>query len=200
MKKAELVVLIGFISAIVFCSMSGFSAECKTINENVFRLHILANSDSEEDQELKIQVRDRILEETENIFADGDDLISVERSVEVHLTEIEETAADEIELRGYSYPVKATVVNMWFATRTYDNVTLPAGNYDALRIEIGEAEGQNWWCVLYPALCVPAAEGEQEMEDVLEQNQIEIVNSDPKYEVRFAILEWWEGFKQFILT
>lgn len=193
MKKAEIIVLFGVIGAIIISSMSGFTAECKTINENIFRLHILANSDSEEDQELKIKVRDRILSETENLFVEGDSLTTVENSVEKHLEEIEEIAAAEIKSQGYTYSVKAHVVNMWFSTRTYGNVTLPAGNYDALRIEIGEAEGQNWWCVLYPALCVPAAEGEQDMEDVLDQDQIEIVNSDPKYEVRFAILEWWES-------
>ena len=130
------------------------------------------------------------------MFESTGDLQQTEEQVAQHLPEIREIALDEIHKQGYSYDVQIYMVNMWFETRTYDTITLPAGNYDALRIVIGSGEGHNWWCVLYPPLCVPAAEPQETMDDVLNQQELEVVNSDPKYEVRFAVLEWWEKLKQ----
>ncbi|WP_270739346.1 stage II sporulation protein R [Massilioclostridium coli] len=196
MKKAEVAVLFGLILAIMVGSFVGFEADCREISQSVFRLHILANSDSQEDQDLKLKVRDRILQDTQGLFESTGDLQQTEEQVAQHLPEIREIALDEIHKQGYSYDVQIYMVNMWFETRTYDTITLPAGNYDALRIVIGSGEGHNWWCVLYPPLCVPAAEPQETMDDVLNQQELEVVNSDPKYEVRFAVLEWWEKLKQ----
>ena len=152
MKKAEVAVLFGLILAIMVGSFVGFEADCREISQSVFRLHILANSDSQEDQDLKLKVRDRILQDTQGLFESTGDLQQTEEQVAQHLPEIREIALDEIHKQGYSYDVQIYMVNMWFETRTYDTITLPAGNYDALRIVIGSGEGHNWWCVLYPCL------------------------------------------------
>ena len=98
--------------------------------------------------------------------------------------------------RGYHYDVNAELCNIFFNTREYDGVTLPAGRYDAMRITIGEAKGQNWWCVLYPPMCIPAAQPTQELNDVLNESEMEIVTSEPKYEIRFACVELFERLKE----
>lgn len=194
MKKIEIAALLGIVAAVVISSFGSFSAECKGIRESVLRLHILANSDSDADQALKLKVRDRILAETGETFnAPGKS--QAEEQVRAHLDQIEAIAAAEIQANGYDYPVKAEVTNMYFETRQYGDLTMPAGKYDAVRITIGEAKGHNWWCVLYPPMCVPAAMPKQEVEDVLTQKQSGIVESNPKYEVRFAVVEAFEKLK-----
>lgn len=196
MKKLEWAILIGFVCAVILGSVQTFANECKQISQSVLRLHILANSDSEEDQQLKLRVRDCILQETGSLFEVDGNLEQVEESAREHLDEIQEIAQEEVYNAGYSYPVRAELVNMPFDTRTYGEITLPAGEYDAVRITIGNAEGHNWWCVLYPPLCIPAAEPQKQVEQVLDENQTKVVESNPKYEVRFAIVEWWEQLKQ----
>ena len=113
-----------------------------------------------------------------------------------HLDEIERVAQQKVYDLGYDYPVQAQMVRMWFPTKSYESVTLPAGEYDALRITIGSAQGKNWWCVLYPPLCIPAAQEDKQLDDVLNEEQLEIVQSNPKYEVRFQLLEWWDQLLQ----
>lgn len=94
---------------------------------------------------------------------------------------------------GYDYPVNAELTRMYFTTRTYDTGTLPAGMYDAVRITIGEGAGKNWWCVVFPPICVPAAAEHKDLSDVLDEDQVDIVTQPQKYEVKFKIVEWWEG-------
>ena len=109
------------------------------------------------------------------------------------LSEIERIASSEIRRRGFDYPVTAQIGEMYFNTRCYDDFTMPAGRYDALRLTIGDGEGQNWWCVMYPSLCVGAA-SETEMEDHLVDGEYEVVTAD-KYDFRFKLVEYWEGFR-----
>ena len=113
---------------------------------------------------------------------------------EINLPQIEEIASEEIVKQGYDYPVRAYLTEMYFETRKYENVTMPAGNYKALRIEIGEGSGRNWWCVIFPTLCIPAASSDSEIDDVFTAQEIETVTS-PKYEAKFAILELFERIK-----
>lgn len=192
----EWAVLIGFMASLLFTNVLGFSSECKSVSQSVLRLHIIANSNSDEDQKLKLDVRDAILRETGNMFESEGDLAQAKLDVQTHLPEIEKIAQDEVTRQGYSYPVKAQMTNMFFNTRTYNNITLPAGRYDALRITIGEAGGHNWWCVLYPPLCVPAAEPDQEVKEALDEEQVDLVEKNPKYDVRFAIVEFFEKWKE----
>ena len=159
----------------------------------MLRLHILANSDSDEDQALKLKVRDAILEEYD--FGMVDNLAEAEQYASDHLDDITQTAQQVVYQEGYDYPVHAELVNMFFDTREYDDFTMPAGRYDALRITIGDAQGHNWWCVLYPPLCVPAAEPEQELEETLTEEQCDLIEDSPKYDVRFAVIDLWENMK-----
>ena len=195
--KWEIALVIGLICSIVFCSVGSFASQCSQIRQQVLRLHILANSDSQEDQALKLKVRDRILAETGDLFY-AQTKQNAEQKVASQLENVRQIAEDEIRKQGYDYPVKAELTNMFFDTRQYGEVTMPARRYDALRITIAGAEGHNWWCVLYPPLCLPAAQPEEELEQALTDEQVDLVESDPKYEIRFAIVEWWESFKEAI--
>ena len=116
-------------------------------------------------------------------------------SVIDHIEKVRQTAQDEVYANGYDYQVNAEIVNMYFTTRQYETFTLPAGMYDAVRITIGEAKGHNWWCVLYPPLCLPAAQPEEEIEQALTEEEADLVTRNPQYEVRFAVVEWFEDLK-----
>jgi len=193
----ELSIVFGMLISLLLCFF-GIATESAAISSQVLRLHILANSDNENDQWLKLKVRNVILEEYN--FYQMSSLEEAERYVVDNLDAITQTAQQVVYNEGYDYPVKAEIVNMFFDTRRYENFTMPAGRYDALRITIGDAEGHNWWCVLYPPLCVPAAEPEQELEKNLTDEQCELVSDSPKYDVRFAFVEIWESLKNAVLT
>ena len=146
---------IGLVATLLISSAVSFAETCGPIRNGVLRLHILANSDSDEDQRLKLAVRDRVL--TLDLFSSGHAASKEEAEQETasSLLEIEEAAREELRRQGCTDDVKAELVRMYFTTRVYENVTLPAGYYDAVRITIGEGAGHNWWCVLYPPLCIP---------------------------------------------
>ena len=178
-------------------TMTGFSGQCEAIENQVFRFHVLANSDSQEDQALKLKVRDRVLEYSEGLFQNAQTREEAEALAAAHLQELCQAAQDEVYRQGYDYPVKAEITNMFFDTREYETVTLPAGCYDALRITIGEAEGHNWWCVMFPPMCLPAAEESQELNDVLSESQMEVVENGDKYQVKFFAVELFEKVKNW---
>ena len=179
---------------IVSCLLSfvGFSGACQDIGDKVFRLHILANSDTSEDQQLKLKVRDEITRYTDSLFADCRTKQESMEKAKQNLPRIIQQAENVIRSQGFDYSVDAYVTNMSFDTRAYDEFTLPAGNYDALRIVIGEGKGHNWWCVLYPAVCVPSAE--KKIGSVLNENETELVTDSDRYIIRFKIVELFEEF------
>lgn len=195
LKILTISMVIGIAVALTSASFRAFAEECAGIRENVLRLHILANSDSAEDQALKLAVRDRILELDPILFSEADSLTDAKSAALRDLDLIRQTAQSEVARQGYAYPVHAELVNMYFTTRAYDALTLPAGHYDAVRITIGEGKGHNWWCVLYPPLCLPACGG-AELSDVLSETQIEILESGEQYEFRFAALELYEQWQE----
>ena len=195
MKKIEISVLIGLVMTILIGSITTFATDCSQIREDVLRLHILANSDTDEDQALKLKVRDRILSESSELFENPTTLEEAKSSVIDHIEKVRQTAQDEVYANGYDYQVNAEIVNMYFTTRQYETFTLPAGMYDAVRITIGEAKGHNWWCVLYPPLCLPAAQPEEEIEQALTEEEADLVTRNPQYEVSFAVVEWFEDLK-----
>lgn len=203
--KIEKAVILGFLITILAASFSGFSvfaSQCSDIRGRVLRLHILANSDSKADQQLKLNVRDKILEKSQELFAMASNKEQAEKNAREKLPEIIKTAQDEVNREGYKYKVNARLVNMYFTTRTYGKLTLPAGYYDAVRITIGEAKGHNWWCVLFPSLCIPACEGQQnhKLSDVLTPGEVNIVeNSDkPDITIKFKTVEVFEQFNDFL--
>lgn len=150
--------MIGAAAAILLGSFAAFAEECEELPDKLFRLHIVANSDSEEDQELKYALRDRIMSDMEDIFADCSSAAEARDAARENLPLIAAKAKEFLEQSGSDYSVTVSVENMFFTTRRYGGLTVPAGYYDALRIVIGEGEGHNWWCVMFPPLCLGAAE------------------------------------------
>ena len=197
MKKFELTIVLTLIISMLLgiCSFKSFASNCDNIRGEVLRLHILANSDSDEDQSLKLKVRDAVLLEGADIFDGAGNLDEAENSIKCQLDAIKKIAEKTIVENGCNYCVKVELSNEYFNTRTYDNITLPAGNYNALRIIIGEGAGHNWWCVMFPPMCLPAAESKADIEDVLKNGEIKVVKSNPKYDVRFKIIEIIEEYK-----
>lgn len=187
-----------FLAIITGGSFSSLKKDCDGIRSEVFRLHVIANSDSKKDQELKLFVRDAILKESEKIFSKATTKESAEKKAQKNLSLFLKTAEDTIKKNGYDYNVCVSVGKSRFPTKTYSSVTLPAGEYDALRVVIGKGEGKNWWCVMFPPLCLPAAEGEEKLSDVLSKGELELVKSKPKYEIRFWFVEKFEQFKERI--
>ncbi len=179
--------------------MCGFVGECDQIREKVVRLHVLANSDSDADQALKLRVRDAVVEAAAGMFDGAHDAGEALTVAQNDLPRLQEVAQQVVYDEGYTYVVKTELCEMYFTTRAYEQATLPAGIYDALRITIGSGEGQNWWCVVFPPMCVSAAsEQSAAIEDVLEPEQEEIVTQPQQYEVRFKVVEWWESLCQFL--
>ena len=180
-----------FVLTVIF-SVIPFQADCRDIADNTFRLHILANSDSDADQALKLKVRDKVLSYTAELFRDAPDKETSMQAVGQHLREIAEVACDEVRANGYDYPVKAEITRMYFSTRHYDGYTLPAGMYDALRLSIGKAEGHNWWCVMYPSLCLSSAtEREERAKKVYSEEEYHEVTDD-SVAYKFKLVEWFE--------
>ena len=154
MKRIEIAALCGILLSIALSSLSVFADDCEALHGEVLRLHIIANSDSPEDQALKLKVRDRILAETGDLFSAEKNLDAAKRDAAASLDRLCRLAEDELSENGCDDPVFAEVCRMWFDTRFYGDYTLPAGTYDAVRLTIGKAEGKNWWCVLFPPLCL----------------------------------------------
>lgn len=161
------------------------------IYDDTLRLHILANSDQSEDQKLKLEIRDRILLKYGKMLKGGESITEAKESVEQLLPEIEGDARVWIGELGYNYDVKASLSVEWYETREYEDFTLPAGYYSSLRIIIGEGKGQNWWCVMYPPLCMEMASESAPRDDGVidySKEEIKLITSG-KYQVKFKILE-----------
>ncbi len=177
----------------VLFSMTGFFGVCDEIRGDVFRLHIIANSDSEEDQRLKLMVRDELLRYSGDMFGECGSREESIKCAGEHIEETEDRLNRFVREQGYDYTVRAYVTDMDFDTREYDGFTLPAGHYDALRVVIGSGKGHNWWCVLYPALCVSTAEA-KDVSDGMNGGEAEVMTGGERYRFRFRIVELWEDF------
>ena len=197
LKFFEIALLIGLA---VFLTSGALALRTQDeLADKVVRLHVLANSDSEEDQALKLRVRDAVLEQATAILEQSADRREAESRLRGQLLELERIAAKEIAAEGYDYPVTVNLENTDFPTKEYDGFTLPAGEYLALRVIIGEGKGQNWWCVVFPPLCTAAsadvptsalAAGFSEEEVGL------ITEEDQCYALKFKAVEWWETLKE----
>lgn len=195
-KKAvriEAAVLAGII--ICCClNITAFSEKCGSIRDKMLRMHVIANSDSAEDQALKLKVRDAVLAAGKEVFDGSVTADEAESKILPQTEELRKAALKTIKNEGYDYDVKITVASEYFSTRTYDNsVTLPAGYYTAVKVIIGEGKGKNWWCVMFPPMCLPAADAECSVEDVLTGGENEIVENGEKYKIKFKIVEWCES-------
>lgn len=177
------------ITVFILCSVTScvkFSAQCSDISSKVLRLHILANSDSEYDQRIKLLLRDEIIKNSSTIIGHPltkNDAICV---AEDRLDAIQDFCNRKLRSLGSKYTTDCEVVNMYFNTRTYGDKTMPAGFYDALRIKIGKGEGKNWWCVLFPPICLSGAIEEKE---VFNDDDEKILEKNGDYEFQFKIVE-----------
>lgn len=171
--------------------------------DKVVRLHILANSDSEEDQQMKLLVRDEVLRVMSNKFSCDMSREDAEAVIVEDLDELWSAAEEKVRELGYDYPVRVSIGEEKYPRREYEGLTLPAGNYTSLKVEIGEAAGQNWWCVAFPPLCLSAANEKNNApsnEEALikvgfteEQYKIITENDKPRYKLKFKIIEIFES-------
>lgn len=194
-KKAfEWALVFGFICS-VFWSMASFDANCEELRDNVLRLHIVANSDLTADQELKLKIRDEILKKSETLFEKSTDLNSALQKAEENLENYEQIANRVIKEQGFNYSATAKIGKRFFETRVYDDFTLPAGEYDALIVELGEGAGQNWWCVIFPGVCVPTEKGAS-LKDSVGEKSAKIAENPKPYKMRFKSVEIYEKIKR----
>nr|WP_300167726.1 stage II sporulation protein R [uncultured Flavonifractor sp.] len=171
--------------------------------DQVIRLHVLANSDSEADQALKLKVRDRVLETAEEYFTPGATLEETQAVLTAHLADIAAAGAEQVAEEGYQYPVTVSMEeNYWFPTKEYTDFALPAGNYTALRVVIGEGGGQNWWCVVFPPLClgsVSETAAQTALSGGFSEDQVSLITGeDEGYVVKFKAIELWEEFQHWL--
>ena len=197
MKKSNIIeisVALGLVLSIT-ASAVGFGFRCGEVREEVVRLHILANSDSEEDQRVKLAVRDALLNCGEEMFSGAVNVDNAANILNSQKSELIETANAVLAENGFDYNARICLVKEYFSTRTYENFTMPAGEYLALKVILGKGEGHNWWCVMFPPLCLPAAAEKTELDAVFGSEGAKLVQSSPKYEMRFKIVEVFEEIK-----
>ncbi len=195
LRKLELSILIGFILTICMSLLTGFSnfaGECGEISDKLLRLHVIANSDSDADQAIKLAVRDRVLAECGDLLFDNAGKQAAKDELSLQLPRIEQAANALLAENGFAYTASATIEKRWFDIRVYNTVTLPAGRYDALCLRLGEARGKNWWCVVFPPMCLPAASEQEALKEVLSEDELKIVTEQNTYHVRFKLLELYE--------
>lgn len=192
--QREAAVLLGLALAVALSHFAGFFAACADVRADTLRLHILANSDSEADQALKLAVRDAILREAGAVFGGSGSKDDALRAARAQLPAIRAAAERAVRAHGSDDPVAVRLENLYFSTREYDGFTLPAGRYDAVRVEIGAHAGKNWFCVLFPPLCVPAAAGE----DAPCYSEAEQRAVQSPYRVRFAAVELLESLREWL--
>lgn len=170
------------------------------LDDSVIRLHVVADSDSEADQAVKLKVRDAVLAAMEDTLAGAEDKAQAQAALQASLTELEEAANRVLEAEGVPDRAAVTLLEEEFPTREYDTFSLPAGVYDSLRVTIGSGEGKNWWCVVFPGLCVPTAV--EEVEDVavsagFSESLSGSITGEPQYQVRFFLLDWLGRVENF---
>lgn len=198
-KKFVLIILLLFIY-ISICAFSYVNAVSSNIQDSVFRLHVIANSNKEEDQNLKYLVRDKILEYINSISQNYNTKEDIIKLANNNIEEIKKIAENVVLENGYNYPIKVSIGNFAFPTKTYGDITFPAGFYDALKVEIGEAEGRNWWCVVFPPLCfvdvtsgVVPEDSKETLKENLSSEEYDLIseNSD-NINFKFKIIEMFQ--------
>ncbi len=167
---------------------------------HILRFHVLANSDSEEDQALKLSVKAAVLDYLETALPEDADLASTKAFLSAHKADIKKIAEDLIDSAGFDYSVSLSLEPWYFPTKAYGDLTFPCGTYEAFRIIIGDGDGKNWWCVLYPSLCfVDVASGvvpedsKEELKTILDEDTYETLlpaEKDTKPQIRFRLAEW----------
>lgn len=199
LKTWELALMLGVLMAVVAGGWLGH--EQRELADSVIRFHVIANSDSEADQALKLAVRDRVLEEAQDLYPEDATLEEAQAALEGHLNALAAAGRTVVEDEGYDYPVTAQLTDCWFPTKEYEGFALPAGSYTALRVTIGEGKGQNWWCVAFPPLCLGAAS--ETVDQALEAGHFTpeqgalVTGADEGYVLKFKAMEWLGELQEF---
>lgn len=192
MKKFLTAVILS--AGIIFCAAFGsfevFADRCEDVRNEVIRLHIPANSNSDEDQSVKLALRDLLLERYGTELSGCMDKQTAEIQISELLPEIERVSNEFLEEQGFTYGAKAEFVTMYFPTREYDRLILPAGDYKALRVTLGSGEGNNWWCVIFPQLCLPAVSEADSAQSGAAEQVLCSFGKPQKITVKFALYEW----------
>ena len=195
MKFRALIIFTSLVLLMTVCSAALPVNGEVGLYDKLIRLHVLANSDSEEDQALKLKVRDAVLAYTEDIVSGCKDVTQAKAAIENSKNEIQKVCEKTVEDEGYDYPVSIQLGMEKYPEKSYGSVTLPSGDYYSVRVMIGEAEGHNWWCVLFPPLCVGAAkDGRAVMKEAgLTKNEVDFLteNDGDKYVLKFRIIEFF---------
>lgn len=202
-KSFTILIILLFIY-ILLSAMSYTNAVCSHISDSVFRLHVIANSDSPEDQNLKYIVRDKILEYMNSLTNNTQSKEEIISIISNHLEDFKQIAQDTVYKNGFDYEISVEIGNFEFPTKTYGDVTFPAGLYDALRIKIGNANGQNWWCVMFPPLCfinvssgVVPDDSKEILESELSEEEYNLVTgTGTENKIKFKIVEVLQNFKK----
>ena len=201
-------ILLVLLLLIVFVCFSAYfyvTAVSSGLSDSVFRLHVIANSDSDEDQALKLKVRDSLLEYMNSLCSSTSSKEEAMRIANEHIDDFTKIAQDVIAQNGYDYSVDVSVGSCDFPTKEYGDVSLPAGTYDALRVKIGSASGHNWWCVMFPPLCfvdvssgIVPDESKEILHDTMSDEEYDLVtssDSDSELTFKFKLVEFFENFR-----
>lgn len=201
LRRWELALLLGVAAAALWGVR--LDGEQAALADKVVRLHVLANSDTQEDQALKLAVRDAVLAATDGVVPPGAELEEAEQALTQALPAIADAGARVVGEQGYSYPVTASLEHdVWFSTKEYTDFAFPAGEYTALRVTIGEGGGRNWWCVVFPPLCLGSVTentAETALEGGLEDREVSLITGeDEGYVVKFKAMELLEEFQGWL--
>ena len=205
-SKRFILIFVLFISYILVSMFSYSNAVLADISNSVFRLHVIANSDSKEDQELKYMVRDELINYMNSISKNISSKEMAIKLVEENKDEFYKIAKQVIADNGFNYEVNIEIGNFSFPTKTYGDISLPAGFYDALKVEIGSASGQNWWCVMFPSLCfvdvsngIVPEEAKENLENNMSEEEYNLISSDNlEFKLKFKLVEFFENSKIFM--
>lgn len=202
LKKWEIALIIALAVTVLVGVGAGASREQSDLSGDLIRLHVVANSDSAEDQALKLKVRDKILEYLSGSLNGVQDQATAIDVINARLNQIITVAENEVKSEGYDYSVTARLDFEQFPTKNYATFALPAGGYEALRVMIGSGQGANWWCVIFPPLCTSAALGTADAQDAfsnLSKDQASLITTDsPKYVVKFKTIEIVDKIKNWL--
>ena len=203
-KKPIFITITAFVFFLIFSAYSYASSISSDLSKSVFRLHVIANSDSAEDQNLKYLVRDALIDYMNSVSKNSnskDEAISIAYQ---HKSDFYKIAKKVINDNGYDYNVNISIGNFAFPTKNYGDISLPAGYYDALKVEIGNASGQNWWCVMFPPLCfvdistgIVPEDSKETIKDSLHTEEYNLINSAQTADVKFKfkLLEFFQNIK-----
>lgn len=174
----------------------------KDIAREIIRFHVIANSDSANDQELKLKVKEKVVLQLQSNLKEAKNIDQARKIIQSQLNKIEGTALKVMEKNGYSYTAHAYLTKATFPIKVYGDMVFPAGEYEALRVELGHAEGKNWWCVMFPTLCyvdgtysVVPDKSKEKLKEVLSKEEYEslLIENKENVKIDFKILEWWES-------